>query len=73
MAVGYDDNKIIINTKNNEKTKGALMIRNSWGRNWGQDGYGWLPYDYVLDGLAEDFWSILSMEWIDTEQFGLSL
>ena len=26
MAVGYDDGKVIINTKNNEKTKGALMI-----------------------------------------------
>ena len=28
-------------------------------------------YDYVLNSLAEDFWSILSMDWIDTEQFGV--
>lgn len=71
MAVGYDDNKVIVNTRDNQSTKGALLIRNSWGTKWGQEGYGWIPYDYVLNGLAKDFWSLLSMDWIDTKQFGL--
>lgn len=71
-AVGYDDKKKIKNTRFGNVSVGALLIRNSWGSNWGEGGYGWLPYDYVLNGLAEDFWSILSMDWVDTKQFGLN-
>jgi C1A family cysteine protease len=71
LAVGYDDGKKITNTKCNKTTAGALLIRNSWGTGWGDHGYGWLPYDYVSNRLALDFWSLLSMEWVNTGQFGL--
>jgi C1A family cysteine protease len=69
VAVGYDDNLKITNKVDNKSTKGALLIRNSWGLGWGQAGYGWLPYDYALKGIAMDFWSMLRMEWVDTDQF----
>jgi len=68
-AVGYDDEKEIVNTNCKEKTVGALLIRNSWGTGWGYKGYGWLPYKYVLKGLAVDWWSLLKNEWIDTGNF----
>ena len=67
-AVGYDDEMEIVN-KGGKVSKGALLIRNSWGSGWGEDGYGWLPYDYVLSGLAVDWWSILKQEWVDTKLF----
>ncbi|TLU82857.1 MAG: cysteine protease [Chlorobium sp.] len=72
-AFGFDDNIKIQNTSTGGiETKGALLIRNSWGTEWGDAGYGWLPYDYVLKGLALDWWSLLKNEWIDTGEFKVS-
>lgn len=46
LAVGYSD------------TTRSLIVRNSWGRGWGHEGYGFLSYDYVMhEHLAWDFWT----------------
>ena len=63
VAMGYDDHRTI------GEHEGALKIRNSWGREWGEDGYGWLPYEYVLRGLAVDFWSLIEASFVDTDLF----
>ncbi|MHB0976471.1 MAG: C1 family peptidase [Candidatus Aquicultorales bacterium] len=69
VAVGYDNAKKIKNERDGKETTGALLIRNSWGVGWGDKGYGWLPYEYALTGLAQDWWCLIANEWIDTGEF----
>ena len=42
MAVGYNDKMKIKNNICGKETTGTLHIRNSWGVDWSEDGYGWL-------------------------------
>lgn len=54
--VGYDDNKVMP-----DGSKGAFLVRNSWGASWGLQGYFWMAYNYVSDAnLASDFWVVQS-------------
>lgn len=44
---GHDDNKE------------RFIIRNSWGPEWGDGGYFYMPYDYLLNPLlTSDLWNI---------------
>lgn len=47
LAVGYDD------------AQQRFIVRNSWGVEWGQQGYFTIPYNYLTNlNLADDFWNI---------------
>jgi C1A family cysteine protease len=63
VTVGYDDHHKI------RSTKGAFLICNSWGSDWGDDGYGWLPYVYIQERLAVDVWTLLKPDWIESAEF----
>ena len=66
-AVGYDDNLRI------GSDRGALMVRSCWGNAWGHGGYGWLPYAFVRERLAVDFWTLLKPAWLRSGEFELPL
>ena len=40
------------------------------GVEWGENDYGFLPYDYVTNGLDEDRWTLIQQGCVDTGQFG---
>lgn len=47
VCVGYDNSRQL------------WIMRNSWGTNWGDHGYFYLPYAYLLDSsLSSDLWCI---------------
>lgn len=50
VCVGYDD------------TKKAFIMRNSWGAEWGINGYFYLPYAYLTSNMASDLWNIQKMK-----------
>jgi C1A family cysteine protease len=50
-CVGYDH------------AKQLFLCRNSWGTVWGQEGYFWMPYAYLINpSLSSDFWAITQVQ-----------
>lgn len=49
LFVGYDDNKSL------------LKFKNSWGKSWGDNGYGYLPYSFVTSRNVFDIWTVYSV------------
>lgn len=57
LAVGYtikDDKEYII-------------VQNSWGILWGEEGYGYIPMEYFDSVSSYDFWTIRNIENSDEE------
>lgn len=62
-VVGYDDAYRI------RSQKGALLVRATFGGAWGAEGFGYLPYRYVEEFGACDFWTLVKPEWLKSREF----
>lgn len=66
LAVGYNDAATVQNPDGSTST-GMVLVRNSWGADWGQAGYFWMPYDYISNSnLASDLWTIRYVQFTPT-------
>ena len=62
LAVGYSDHDRV------------FIVRNSWGPKWGDQGYCYIPYEYVLDTEHNDgdSWMIRRVDEVSLEGFAYS-
>ena len=45
LIIGYDDTKERM--IRGRHYKGFLECQNSWGEDWGDKGFFWIPYEYI--------------------------
>jgi C1A family cysteine protease len=57
LKEGWEGGHAVLFTGYDNAT-GLLEFQNSWSEAWGDKGYGYLPYEYVTKGWADDFWTI---------------
>jgi C1A family cysteine protease len=59
LCVGYSDKDRV------------FLVRNSWGTDWGDQGYCYIPYEYLANPrYAHDFWTVRRGKNLDFRQGG---
>lgn len=57
------------NDINTNVGQGAFLVQNSWGTDYGDRGFFWIPYEYFSNGIGVDSWVITSIEFLDEGVF----
>jgi len=57
--IGYSDE---VNAPDSDMPARTFLLQNSWGSEWGHQGYGYLPYDALEACEASDGWTIVNVE-----------
>lgn len=60
LIIGYND------------TSRLFKFKNSWGTSWGDNGYGYISYDYYIYNNMYDLWSLYTVEDLNRE-IGLNI
>ncbi|MEV0415046.1 C1 family peptidase [Streptomyces sp. NPDC050448] len=63
LLTGYDDH---VDTAPYDRCTGpgAFQVRNSWGTQWGDKGYGLLPYAFLEQQLTGEHWIVVEQDWV---------
>jgi uncharacterized tellurite resistance protein B-like protein len=56
LCVGYSD------------ADGVFIVRNSWGSEWGDGGYCYVPYRYMMEYNCRDSWVITHVHVLDPDE-----
>ncbi len=61
VAIGYDLHHF-------GRNQPGLLVRSTWGSQWGDRGNGWISEAFVRDLPVRDCWTLLHPAWIDSTE-----
>jgi C1A family cysteine protease len=51
----------------------TFTVMNSWGMEWGVNGFGQVPFEFITRGFASDFWIVTDYSYVESSRFSSKL